>query len=223
MTEQKKYYIPGYGTAKMMNLDNYYLHATGGILGGKLEKNYIMNILADGVIKTRKERGTTGKVYNYDDELCLWDPRIKLSGIKRLLYFSSINNFIIEGPCLVLSRNINTFKPTTISCFQTRRLPRAIVGKTDIYDEVRHQGNISLEYLEFITFPIEKPKKIIIYRDELYIYKEEIKLLKESFPDIKIKDIFTGNDLTEESIDNKVKELERKQLQRMALRSLFRR
>ena len=223
MKETKKYYIPYFGKIKMMNLDKYYLHATDGIYGKHFERKRMINILEEKEIKTRNKRGQNAKVYNHDDELCLWDPKIKFYGIKKLLFSSAINTFIIEGPCFVLSRNINTFKPETIPFFQARRCPTAIVGKTDMYDEVRHQGDISLDHLEFITFPIEKPKKMRIYRDELLIYQKEISLIKRDFPDIKIKDIFTGNDLTEESIDNKINELEIKQLQRMALHSLFRR
>lgn len=218
MAGQKKYYIPSYGKIKMMNLDNYYLHATGGIGGKKLEKSYILNILAEGKIKTREERGVSSNICNYDDELCLWDPKIKFRGISKLIYLSAIDTFITEGPCLVLSRDINVYMPKLKYEDYNEKKDR----QTDIYDEVRHQGNISLNHLKFITFPIEKPKKMRIYRDELYIYKKEIKLIKEDFPDIKVKDIFTGNDLTEESIDNKIEELEQKQFKKMALHSMFR-
>lgn len=222
MSKQKKYYIPGFGKIKMMDVDNFYLHATGGILGRHIEKNCIINILTDGEIKTRENTGIKAKSLNQDNELCLWDPKIKFKGINKFLYLSSINNFITEGPCLVLSRDINTFRPT-VKVIIKKEEKETCIGITDIYDEVRHQGNIPLDYLEFIAFPIEKPKKMRTYRDELFIYKKEISLIKRNFPDIKVKDIFTGNDLNEESITNKIEELEQKQYRKMVLHSLFRR
>ena len=86
----------------MMNLDNYYLHATGGVLGQYNSEQKILNILDDGKISVAKE-----KKYNQSplQSVCLIDIR-KHDPRSRSNFSSAFDLFALYSPCLLFSRDL---------------------------------------------------------------------------------------------------------------------
>lgn len=171
-----------------MNRSKYYIHATGGYLGLYNSHKNILKILRSGEIKSFDDKG-----------VCLCDPT-KSSHVTNDLK-SSYKLFVMWGPAIFLNKNINVQEPTygdNINSF---------TQETDLCDEVISYDNISLEKIEFITFPIPNDyflKKVIFkdpytgrlfirdYIKELSTYKEIIENIKKKYPNIPIKNLYTG-------------------------------
>ena len=182
----------------MMNLDNYYLHATGGYRGNMNEENKIIDILREGKVTN------TNKNYykSPTDKICLCDTTRPVVYIDQsdIPIASSFENFVLYTPSLVFSRNFSveipeyahwTFSPDISDC----------------YDEVRYHGELSLEHLSFITFPIWPVNRLTVqlsYKSKmknLEIFKENIEVIQKKFHTVPIKDIYTGKNLTSEAIE----------------------
>lgn len=192
----------------MMNLENYYIHATGGFWGTKNDQNKIIDILKDGKIKF------TGVNKNHNESpdhlICLCDTtKPVLYKNKEDKYLSSFEQFVLYSPSLILSRNFEVMVPK----YQEAEDQKEVA---DCYDEVRCDKEISLEHLKFITFPLflEDREKALSNRDKLAnlnIFKENISIILENFKTIPVKNIYTGKDITIEDIDRQI-EIYKKQM-----------
>ncbi len=188
----------------MLDLKDYYLHATGGFKGCNNDRNAIIKIVREKEILSKKELGSYSTKLQMDDEICLCDP-----SIKKEKYFSSFFEYYpLYSPILVLDRKIKVYKP------QLAFFPET--GQTNLYDEVRCKTKIDIEHVQFITFPIYDVEHL----DQLHIdfntvisnlcvFKENVKLLKKAFSIYPLKDIYTGKDIDESYIEEKQKRLER--------------
>lgn len=180
-----------------MNLDNYYLYATEGFRGDTRNKHNILSILKDKEIKTRESLGLVKKVYNRNNEICLCDVTLSQDKKENIEYTSAFEEFVLYGPTLVLSKNIKVYQP------QLLETKKAKFPNTDMYDEVRHIGNISLENLEFIVYPIYRQQFSntigygkILHSEYLKYFYEELKVIKKMQKKIIVKDIYTGENIT---------------------------
>lgn len=188
---------------KVMNLDNCYIHATGGYRGIYNDQNKIIDILADGKIKINEI------TKNYDSsplgKVCLCDVRRLILRPKRV-YTSSFYNFVCCSPALIFNRDLDVSIPQYV------KLPIEIEkdkeNMSDMYDEVRYTGDLSLEKLKFITFPIWTENEIEklhldIYRvtSSLHIFKNTFKYVMQNYTNISMKNLFTGEELKEEHFD----------------------
>ena len=185
----------------MLNLKNYYLYGTSGIDGMFIAEGNILKILREGKIKTRKSLDLHWYACNREDEICLVDPQIKVS--KFNLNNSAFNMFVKQGPSLVLSRDIpGIYKPEVIT-----NNPRQCIqlNATNLLDEVRHKGNISLKYLEFITVPFTaEHRHVEPSPDKLQSLLPIITSIEEEFPNIEIKDLYTGLPISSNKIKGKL-------------------
>ena len=184
----------------MMNLDNYYLHATGGLLGRYNSNNSIVSILKDNKIKCKKDLGIMGGLHK-PDEICLINPAEHRSDKEGME--SAFENFALYSPTLVFTKDFHVEKPPLIAT------PELCSGDTNLYDEVRYKGELSLEKLEFITFPIWNPNYVstaqIIIEGNIYlrclnIFKENISIIQNEYG-YSVKNIFNGEDIKLEDID----------------------
>lgn len=188
-----------------MNLNDYYLHATGGYLGMDNEDNIIIEILKSGKILTPESRNQRSLTLSYDNEICLCDPRKNTEKIE----YSSFVLYPMCGPTLVLDREIEVYTPDFNADYTK--------GSTDLYDEVRCKGDISLSHLKFITFPIfdsltKTPKKNTAISspaklEYLNIFEENIKIIENDFSFVPVKDIYTGKTITAGEVRQKLKTL----------------
>ncbi len=189
----------------MMNLDNYYIHATGGFRGITNNENKILNILEDGKIKTDGRVKSDEK--SPDHLTCLCDttrPWIRV-GIYSL--FSSFEEFVLYSPSLVLSRDFEVIIPK----YGTE--PTEEIA--DMYDEVRCDKEISLEHLKFITFPLFPENRARALSNEekltdLQNFKENISVISREFKTIPVKNIYTGKDITTDDVDRQIEIYEKK-------------
>ena len=205
----------------MNRLKDCYLYGTTEIWGTGLEKSAITNILKNGEIKTRESLGKESlNSCNNDNEICLIDLRKKR--IKQIKCYSAFRLYALYGATLVLDRNIETFNPTITGNLSDET---ARMGFTDLYDEVRHSGDISLEHLQGILYPLSMYRlfvpNIFSYESRMVHMYEEIEFIKENFPEIEIKDTFTRETIdivkTKKKIDkikNKVTKKKFKKLSR---------
>ena len=180
----------------MMDLDNYYLHATGGFKGEYNKRNRIIDILQDNKINTKFYQ----KNYQFspNKEICLCDPSIK-ENTEDIALTSSFKSFVLYSPTLVFTKDIDVFTPI----FGIDK------GMADMYDEVRHKGNLSLEHLEFITFPIWPTHvKVAMSRasrvDDLRIFKENIEVIESNY-NIPIRNIYTGKKIDSSDVERTIK------------------
>ncbi len=196
----------------MMNLDNYYLHATGSYEGVYNGLDDILLVLKEGKLLTRIDRQiSTNLGLNNDNELCFCDPSKKKNNESLV---SSFSRYIERSPALVFPKSFEVFTPKQINpedCQDQK-------GTTDLYDEVRHIGSISLENLKFVTFPIWPIDYIPEYDDEdleefdnqsklkqLNIFFDNIAIIESEFKTVKMKDIYTGIDLNTSYVKEKIK------------------
>lgn len=186
----------------MMNLDNYYIHATGGFWGKYNCENHILTILADQKVRSKEiKKNYKGSPIN---QVCLCDPTrkdvIHLDGKGTLI--SSFEHFVLYSPSLLFSRDLDVVIPQY-------DLPGC--GEVaDMYDEVRYNGDLSLEKLEGIIYPLwpDTQGSYICMKDKktynLEIFQQEIFVIRNHFKNIPVKDIFTGKDITEEDVKNQI-------------------
>lgn len=197
----------------MMNLDNYYLHATGGYEGYDNHLNEILLVLRDKKLLTREDRQANINFgCNNNNELCFCDPTKKNNS--NLSLVSSFSRYIERSPALVFPKDLDIFVPKKCSeedCWNN-------TGVTDLYDEVRHIGSISLEKIEFVTFPIWPIDYIPDYDDvhlnifntksklwHLNIFLDNIIEIEKDFKTIKMKDIYTGVALDSSYVKEQIK------------------
>lgn len=187
----------------MMNLDNYYMHSTGSYEGFNNNKNWVIDILNCQSIHP----------LFFHNKVCLCDTtkeEIILDGVKLK---SAFIHYVEKSPTLCLNRNIKIFTPVLdVTVNYEKQI-------TDLYDEVRHKGNISLEHLEMITFPIwpldydlqfdkdlTSNMSVLWKLKNLNIFRDNIEMIKEEFSTIKVKDLYSGVDLTTDFIDERIKQ-----------------
>lgn len=186
----------------MMNLDNYYLHSTGSYEG--------IENFSDNIIKILTCKRIQAEFHN---KVCLCDPTKREVVIDGLKSRSAFIHYAEKSPTLCLNRKIKVQTPTLDVQVN------ASIGITDLYDEVRHEGDISLKHLELITFPIwpldynlqyDKagvPNVDVLWKiKNLNIFRDNIEMIKEEFSTIKIKDLYSGVDLTTDFVDERIKQ-----------------
>ena len=212
----------------MNRLKDCYLYGTDEIHGDGFENSAIISILKDGEIKTRENLGIKlGISCNKDNEICLIDPRKKRKGIKQLSCRSAFRLYVLYGATLVLDRNIETFNPPVKN--YPNEQEAKIMGVTDLYDEVRHSGDISLDHLQGILYPISMYRlfvhNIFSYESRIVHMYEEIEFIKENFPEIEIKDTFTGKKIdivkTKKKIDKIKNKVTKEKVKKLSRGSFF--
>ncbi len=190
----------------MMNLNKYYLYATGGYKGEVIYRHSILQIIEDHEIKTKEILDYVGKSYNRSDEICLCDVTLNQDKKGKIEYASAFENFVLKGSSLVLSRNLEVYQPQLL---QTTKVK---YPATDMYDEVRHIQDISLDGLEFITYPIYKGTDAYKYKFEIqkleYFYKELV-VIKRKYSHILVKDIYTEENITPKDVKLFIKDCKR--------------
>lgn len=191
----------------MMNLDNYYIHATGGFWGKYNCENHILTILADQKVKAQEiKKNYKGSPIN---QVCLCDPTRKdpmhINGKGSLI--SSFEHFVLYSPSLLFSRDLEVVVPQY-------DLPGC--GEVaDMYDEVRYNGDLSLGKLEGIIYPLwpdEQANYISIQNQKIYnleIFKQEIFVIQNYFKNIPVKDVYTGKEITEEVVERKIRDYQK--------------
>lgn len=202
MEKFKTYNIPLIGNIRILNLEPYYLHATGGMFGCENEENAIIDILRSHTIKTNESLKEENKyALQNDDDVCLCDMAKTDPHIEKIT--SSFITYVLYSPTLVLSRNIEVYQP------ELMEITEPIKGTTNLYDEVRHQGDISLDHLQFITFPIfwQQDRATDQKIENLEIFKENMEVLEHEFREIPVKDIFTGKILTTKQVESQIKKI----------------
>ena len=187
-----------------MELKNYYLHATGGYKGLKNDENKIIQILDAGKVKTTDENK------NYDkspkNKVCLCDPTkpIVYDPIYHVELLSSFKGFVLCSPSLAFSRNLQVETPEY-------KLYTFYENESDMYDEVRYNGELSLEQLEFIAFPLWPIHRLTVDLNKstklcyLEIFKQNVQMISKQYQSIETRDIYTGNTITVEDIDKHIK------------------
>lgn len=199
----------------MMNLDNYYMHATGGYDGEFNYKNRIIDILREGKVKASEISK------NYDgisprDSICLCDTtRPVVYDRNGDTLFSSYEHFILNSPSLLFSRDLKIKIPEYDNYYETQAWNS---NKSDCYDEVRYYGDLTLEKLKVITFPIFKEKtdeqsdkyEEMYKIQELQIFRENINIISKEFSLIQIKDIYTGKNITVNDVDRQIEVYQKK-------------
>lgn len=188
----------------MMNLDNYYLHATGHYEGKANRANNIIDILYGNYILPSCSF----------DEICLCDTTKKQKSIHGIQLKSAFIHYVEKSPTLCLNRQIKVFTP------RRAITPNYDKKITDLYDEVRTKKPISLDHLELITFPIwpvhynlQYDENIIFWGIDnswkiknLNIFRKNIELIKKEFSMIQVKDLYSGEDLTLDFIDERIEQ-----------------
>lgn len=193
----------------MMNFDNYYIHATGGSFGKYNYKNTIIQILRDGKIKANAS-------HNYerspDNKICLCDPSKKIIyNCWGLSLISSFDEFVLYSPSLIFSKDLQVEVPEYLLDEQYDDIEKA-----DCYDEVRYKGDLSLEHLKFITFPLfnftedKEAMREKLRIKQLKIFQQNIQVITKEFPNILMKDIVTGEDLNCAVIDKHIAKVKSK-------------
>ncbi len=181
----------------MMNLDNYYIHATGGCWGEFNDHCNLLKILVDGKIRSTGITNNYKTSSKYKNHTYLCDPQKSKTPVGN--HICSFDEFVLYSPSLVFSRD----------------LPVKYIGPSknsnDEYDEVLYDGDLSLDKLQFITFPLW-PKKYddIMMTDEdkiknLELFRDHLVILAHEFKTIKTKDIFTGKDITPKEVNAQIK------------------
>ncbi len=194
----------------MMNLDNYYIHATGGFWGTKNKENKIIDILRDGKISVNSINKNHKE--SPDNQICFCDTtRPVLYKNKNNAYLSSFEHFVLYSPSLILSRDFDVIIPE----YGDNNEEEGKKGLADCYDEVRYDKDLSLEHLKFITFPLllEDRKKVLSDENKmsnLKVFKKNILVISKEFKTIPIKDIYTGHDITVEDIEKQIEIYQKK-------------
>lgn len=186
-----------------MELKNYYLHATGGYKGLKNDENKIIQILDAGKVKSTEETKNYHK--SPKNKVCLCDPTkpIVYDPIYHVELLSSFKGFVLCSPSLVFSRNLQVETPEY-------KLYTFYENESDMYDEVRYNGELSLEQLEFITFPLWPIHKLTVELTNstklryLEMFKQNLQVISKQYQ-IETKDIYTGNTITVDDIDKHIK------------------
>lgn len=187
-----------------MNLDNYYLHATGGFRGNCNYKNKILKVLEDNKVKiTEQNRNYQHSAMN-QISLCDTTRPITKGEISGNCLFSSFKEFALYSPSLIFSKDIDVIIPKYENFHIIRKK-----DYSDCYDEVRHIGELLLEELKFITFPLWplEEKNAFSIKERIYnltIFKENISVISEKYQTIAVKDIYTGNDITVNDVDRQI-------------------
>ena len=199
MADLKKHILENGSKIKVMNLDDYYLHATGGGYGIANDKCRILDILEEGKIKAKCDKNYS---QSPNTKICLCDTTKPELSIDSIALFSSFKIFVCYSPSLVLNRNLQVETP--IYCREIL-FDSEQERKADMYDEVRVDNEISLDHLEFITFPIwtnKSPNKETI--KQLNIFKQNIDVISKEYKKIPIKDLYTGKDITTDDVDRQI-------------------
>ena len=199
-----------------MDLENYYLHATGSYEGCYNQLDDILFVLKEGKLLTREDRkANSTEGLNLDNELCFCDPSKKSNNSDLI---SSFSRYIERSPALAFPKDFSVFTPKHYN------RKKHFFGRvtTDLYDEVRHEGSISLDNLQFITFPIWPIDYIPDYDDKqlrsfdnqsklkhLNIFFDNIVVIEKEFKTVKMKDIYTGIDLDSSYVKEQIKVYEK--------------
>lgn len=190
-----------------MNLDNYYIHATGGYKGDMNAENKIIDILREGKVTN------TNKNYykSPTNKICLCDttrPMVYIDQSDKPIA-SSFKNFVLYAPSLVFSKNF----PVEIPKYAHWTFSQDV---SDCYDEVRYHGELSLDHLSFVTFPIWPINGLTVYLSHerkirnLEIFKENIEIIQKDFKTVPIKDIYTGKNITVEDVERQIEVYQKK-------------
>lgn len=175
-----------------MKLKDYYLHGTAGIYGKYYKLHTILLVLKDQELRTRKSMGDDApNPFFNNDEICLCDPRIKLNYFNKDKFFSAYKVFIERAPSLVLRRDLEVFRPEIIT-----KKDKEYIGSSNMYDEVRHKGNIPMSYLEAITYPISTEEDT----DKLDTFGDQILYIENRYPNIPLIDLSTGEPIDLETV-----------------------
>lgn len=190
-----------------LNLENYYLHSTGGNHGIYNKKDLILTILRHGAIDPNFQ-GDNPIIY-------LSDPNKKeiISEKKRLS--SCFQSYVEKSPTICLDRELEVYDPNYSYTY-------ANSNDTFLYDEVRHKGQIGIDKFKLITFPIWPigyelvggPYYGVMFNkywkiENLEIFKNNLEILQRDFNTMRAKDLYTGIDLTTDFIDERIKELKK--------------
>ena len=211
MVDRKTYIESSGNHAKhsLMNLDNYYIHATGGILGQTNDENRIIKILEDGKILVNKNKGKNRNYINSPAEyVCLVDTR-RHNPYSKSRFLSAFDFFVLYSPCLLFSRDLEI------------HIPRLSHDKgkgdmvADMEAEVRYKGDLSLDKLQAITFPIHSA-----YEDlriggrtntsqdrkirHLEIFKNKIEFIENNFSNIPVLDLYSGRTITSGEVNGHI-------------------
>lgn len=121
-----------------LNLENCYLHSTGGNHGIYNKKNLILTIVRHGAIDPN---------FQENPIIYLSDPNKKeiISEKKRLS--SCFKNYVEKSPTICLDRDLEVKEPNYTYTYRGG-------NDTFLYDEVRHKGKINIDKFKLITFPI---------------------------------------------------------------------
>ncbi len=173
-----------------MNLDNYYLHATGGYEGEENYQNRIIKILETGEIIPSKENRHYSS--SPENQVCLVDPR-KLKNNSAHYNDSAFHGFVLYCPTIAIKRDI----------------PVEEYKKSLHIDEVRYSGKIAIDKIKMILFPFYWNNSISIFEPEdkieqLEIFRENIAFISKEFTTIPLKEIYTGKDITMDAVDRQI-------------------
>ncbi len=188
----------------MMNLDKYYLHATGGYKGTKNDENKILNILLEGKVKGEEENKNYYKSPIHKVCLCDTTKPIVYDPIYHVELLSAFKGFVLCSPSLAFSRDLQVETPDY-------KLYTFYENESDMYDEVRYNGELSLEQLEFISFPIWPIHRLTVDLTNsrklhyLEIFKQNLQVISTQYSLIETKDIYTGNTITVDDIEKHIK------------------
>ena len=181
----------------MINLKNYYLHGTAGINGKYIKYHTILLILDDHKLATAKSMGfDKSVVFMKLDELCLCDRSIKPKLFRKKSYLSSYEIFVSKSPTLVFNRSLEVYRPKLITLNEDET-----IGTTNMYDEVRHEGDISLDHLEFITYPISNENEI----ERLEIFRKQLLYIKKNHPGVQVFDLLSKKAVDVEFVESQMR------------------
>lgn len=199
----------------MMKLDQYYIHATGGYKGINNDKNNIIKILHDGKIKA------DGIEKNCEDSpkncICLCDvTRPVIQGSAGYSLASSYKDFVLYSPSLLFSRDLEVQIPKYDNYHPHNWDPNT----ADMYDEVQYFGELSLDKLQLITFPVKYSKELYPSHDsglyffisDLMLYRDNIQSIEKDYNTIPIKDIYTGQIIHSSDIDQEIEDCKKRMI-----------
>lgn len=198
-----------------LNLNDYYFHATGGPRGFYNKEHRILQILADGEIKTNESMRIHGDEMNKDNEICLIDNRKTINNCNdSRKYQNALGYFCADAPTIVIDRNISVYEPP--ACL-TSEIGIYRKGESIMFNEVRHEGNISIDHLKFLFFPISLEKHPFFRYSlqqqimKLNIFKYDISVILENYKNIKIFDLYDlDTEVTEDYVTSKIDTWEKK-------------